>query len=392
MANRFLAIALAATAAALLLAACGGGSSSSSSSSDGPSPGSAETTEAANKGNGSAETSRATLVPAPSETEPTEIPAGLTPLPKAPKTGITVVNMQCDLPTCGSFSKVFIQAGKALGWNVKTIVFKTGQPQAAMTQAVNTPGAEYVTIAGIPAEIIEPQLKVAEEKGIKVMSCCDPGPPRPPVLPVQIANLKGTTVISAEEIARWMINDSDGNATSATVNLPEVPINAPVSEVVTETFEKECPGCSNEEIPYTGEELAAGTVPAKVIAYLQSHPETDYVLAGFGGVLNGLPQAIQAAGLSDKVKVVCRNSIEAPESEMLAHGEVQACYVGGQGEWGAMWADAIARDSEGLPLPQKVYEAAPQHWLCTTKTAKQCFAWNGPQGFLSKYEKLWKVG
>ena len=45
-------------------------------------------------------------------------------------------------------------------------------------------------------------------------------------------------------------------------------------------------------------------MPAKVIAYLQAHPETDYVWGAFGNLTLGVPQAIKTAGLSEKVKVV----------------------------------------------------------------------------------------
>jgi hypothetical protein len=85
------------------------------------------------------------------------------------------------------------------------------------------------------------------------------------------------------------------------------------------------------------EELGAGTVPAKVVAHLQAHPETNYVWGAFGDLTLGVRQAIKTAGLAEKVKVITMNGIEP--------------------------ADAIIRNALGLPFPTKIYEEAPQSRL-----------------------------
>jgi ribose transport system substrate-binding protein len=369
--------------AALAIAACGGGGSSSSSA---PSP---EPASSQSPAEGESEAG-STIVAAPSEIPPTTIPKGLEPLPKPPPTGISVVTLQCDIPTCKGFTEVFEEAAKSLGWHNRTIVFKTGQPQDAMTQAVNTPGVEYINISGVTTSIIKPQLKVAAEKGITVMKGEDPGPAEPPTVPLAISNAYGNAERPAEEITRWMINDSGGKAHIAVIALPEIPITATIPPAVEKLVEKECPECSVDEIAVTGEELAAGTVPAKVVAFLQSHPEVNYVDGAFGNLTLGVGPALKTAGYAEKVKLVTGSGIEAAEAEALKKGEIAAYYVSAQGEFSTAWADAIARDAEGLPLPAKVYEEMPQGWLCKPETAEQCREWETfPTDFLEKYEELW---
>ena len=315
MGIRLLAVGALAAITALSIAACGGSNGSSESAT-------------------TSSTAGSTSVRSPSESEPTMIPKGLTPLPEPPPKGVKVLNLQCDFPTCETYSEIFQEAADALGWDVRTSVFKTGQPQSALTQAVNTPGVEYITISGTPQSIVEPQIKQAEEKGIQIISCCDTAAPQPPAWPIQISNTYGNSVYPATQLARWMINDSSGKANVAVLSLPEIPIVTPIAPAIEATLEKECDECSGAEIAVTGEELAAGGAPSKVVAYLQGHPEVSYLAVAFGNLLNGVPQAIKSAGLSEKVKIVSMSGIETPESEMLKNGEVAAYYVAGLGEIG----------------------------------------------------------
>jgi ABC-type sugar transport system substrate-binding protein len=390
--RRLTAVALMMLTAAVVLAACGGGSSSSSSST-------AESTTAETT-TGTEETKETTggsggeLVEGPSETAPTKIIQGLEPLKEPPPSGLNIVNLQCDIPTCAGYSKVFQEIGKNLGWTVKTIVFKTGQPQDAMTQAVNSPGVEFINISGVTASIIKPQLKVAAEKGIIVIKGEDPGPAEPPTVPVAISNSIGNSERPAEGLMRWVINDSEGKANVVVIGLPEIPTVGPTPKTAERVAEEECPECHVEELAVTGEELGAGSVPAKVIAYLQAHPETDYVWGAFGNLTLGVPQAIKTAGLAEKVKVITMNGIEPAEAEALKNGEIQAYNVAAQGEYSTMAADAIIRSAEGLPFPQKIYEEAPQSWLCTPETAEECKEFETfPHSFLEQMEKeVWNVG
>jgi ABC-type sugar transport system substrate-binding protein len=396
--RRLLAVALLMLVAAVVLAACGGGGSSSSSETSGSE--SSETAEGAaggetepaseeseeSEGGGGKE-----LVENPSESPPTGPPEGLEPLNGPVPEGINVVNLQCDIPTCAGYSKTFQEIGKKYNWKVKTIVFKTGQPQDAMTQAVNTPGVEYVNISGVTTSIIKPQLKIATEKGIKVIKGEDPGPAEPPTVPVAISTAIGNSENAAEGLMNWIINDSGGKADVVVIGLPEIPTVQPTPKTAERVAKESCPECHVEELPLTGEELAAGTGPAKVVAYLQAHPETNYVWGAFGNLTLGVPQAIKTAGYAEKVKVVSMNGIEPAEAQALANGEMAAYNVSAQGEYSTMAADAIMRDKLGMKFPTKVYEEAPQNWLCTPETAEECGEWETfPEGYIDGFYELWE--
>lgn len=379
------ALAIAGLVLSVAVAACGGGGDSASTGSAGSSQ--ATTTETS--GDPSSGSEAVSLATAPNESEPTKIKPGIEPLPKPPPKGLNLIILQCDFPVCEIEANVMREGGANLGWNVKTTVFKTGSPQSAVTQAVNAPGAEYIAIPGVPRSLIEPQIKVAEEKGIKFITASNPEPPHPPAWAASISQYNSSA--AQEGIARWIINDSGGKANIALVSYPEIPITAAEGPAVEKVIEEEeCPECKFAEIPITGEELAAGTVPAKVVAYLQSHPEVDYLQTAFNSVLTGIPQALKSAGFGDKVRVTSINTLEAPEAAMLANGEVAAYNIVAEAEHGAMALDAVARLAEGLPLPQSEY-ALSQYWLCTPATATKCKGWTGPPDLLRQYEELWGI-
>jgi hypothetical protein len=230
--------------ASLFVAACGSSGNDSSSSEETSST--------------SASTEAKTSIELPSETAPTEIPK-LEPLPKAPPKGVNAAVLQCDFSICKAYADSFKRAGAKLGWNVKSIVFKTGQPQAALETALHLPGIEYVAISGTPREIIEPQVKEAEAKGIVLLSAGDPTPPHAPVWPVEISDKRGNSENAGTAVASWIIHDSGETAHIGGVGLPEIPTTALQTVTQKKVTEENCPECTYTEIPLTGEELAAGS-------------------------------------------------------------------------------------------------------------------------------------
>jgi ABC-type sugar transport system substrate-binding protein len=174
--------------------------------------------------------------------------------------------------------------------------------------------------------------------------------------------------------------------------LPEIPTTALQTVTQKKVTEENCPECTYTEIPLTGEELAAGSGPAKIVAYLQAHPDTDYLTFPFGGLIEGVPQAIQSAGLAEKVKIVGNSYLEKAQGEALKAGELAAWYGSNQPIFGMVYADAIARIEEGLPLPQAIYGEMPQAWMCLPETAEECTEWQGPPNLEEEFFKIWQVG
>lgn len=386
MLKRFAALSLLLILLGALVTACGDGSDSTESS--GSTAGSS--TESGSEGGG--EFDAAAFL----EELPTERPKGipkLEPLPEPPPKGLKVAILQCDQAGCENVLDIFREVAEGFDWDMKTFVFKSGSPAPQMQEAVNMPGVEYVVTQGVSRAVIEPQMKIAEQKGIQVIAATDTNPPEPKnSWPVTISDGNGYGQIPGEKLAAWAVGDSEGKAQVLNVTWPEVPVLAASAPGVEATIAK-CPECSVAELPINYEDLAGGAVPSKVVAYLQSHPDTNYVLFPVGLYFNGVGPALRTAGLADKVKVGAMLIMEQTDEEALAKEELSAYWVTNSMEIAYLQVDAVARVDMGLKLPHEIYGNATQAYLCLPENAKECGEFNkgGPVGAAKAFEELWQI-
>jgi ABC-type sugar transport system substrate-binding protein len=366
--------------AALLVAGCGSGGGSSSSSSG---SGGAETTAVDSAGS--------EIVPAPPTTPPTENPVTI-PLSKKPPSGKKVIWLQCELPACELFNPGLEEATEALGWSYETIVFPAAEPGKALSEAV-AQKPDFIAMSGIPTAVMKPQMAEAHKAGIPVISCSTVERASPEGYAAQCV---GTEENEAEYIGRWMINDSGGNAHAAVITLPQYPVLGTEMAYFENKFTKECGGCGFEELDITPEEIGAGTVPQKVVGFLQAHPETNYVYSTFNDPARGLPQTIESAGLADKVKIV---GAAADASIIQAIPDQFAAFTQAPHNW-MSWSmvDAMARLANGEKLSQKYLGQIYRDpiWVVDSKESSESlkefgYEWPGPEGFQESFEELWQL-
>jgi len=391
-----LGLALLLSCAAVLLAACGGGGSSSSSEST-TAGGSEETTASSTEGGSESaggEGGTVAGIPAPVTSPPTEIPI-TTPLKEKPKPQ-KVTWLACSLPVCqAALSEGYHQAGAALGWPIKQINYETLKAAEGVQQALNE-NPDFIQITGVPVAVYEPQAKEAIKKEIPIISGYDTTPAEPEVngLWYQYSNGQNGSGAQGEEIARWIAQDSEGKGKAVSVAIGEYPILTAEIEGIEKVFAK-APEMSLETVEVTSEEVGEGKVPNKVVAFLQSHPETEYIEYTFSDLATGMTAALQGAGLTSVTQVGVNASPavvkEIADGKQAAWTEQPSLY----GDWLAM--DAAARISEGMPLEKYQEEGAlPTYVVAGEESANELLAnekgeWGGPAGFEEKFEELWGV-
>lgn len=361
-----------------LISACGSSSVSSSNAAD---------THA-----GGSSSASATLVSAPPTTPPTLFPV-TTPL-KSKSATKSVAWLACELPTCqGLLSTGYKQAAAALGWNFRQINYKVSDPASAVQQALDD-NVNYIAITGIPPVAFQQQATEAAKRHIPIVSCFDTTKPAPATnsLYMQCANTYGYG-LQAKQMAHWIINDSKGKANTLMVSIRSYPILNAEEAAIKQSFSQECPGCKIDVLPVTVDDVGAGAVPNKVIAYLQSHPDVNYLELAFSDLGLGVPQALQAAGLADKVKITGVQS-DKNALEGIVKGQIAAWTAQAQGFAGWLSLDALARLSEGMPLTP--YEKSGQlpSWVVDSKAQAQAVLngtgeWGGPAGYQQKFSSLW---
>jgi ABC-type sugar transport system substrate-binding protein len=135
-------------------------------------------------------------------------------------------------------------------------------------------------------------------------------------------------------------------------------------------------------------------VSNKLVAYLQSNPETEYVDYTFSDLSTGAGAALKGAGLDEKITQVGVNASTAVMHE-IAKGEQAAWTMQPQryGDW--LTLDVASRLSEGMPLEPYEEEGLLPTWVVDDpETAESLLAeseglWNGPEGFEEQFEELW---
>jgi ABC-type sugar transport system substrate-binding protein len=370
---------------ALLLAACGGSSSSSSSSSST----SSSTSEGEGEGGGGV-----AGIPAPVTEAPTEFPIK-TPLTEKPKPQ-NFTWLACSLPICQeALSDGYHEATSALGWPIKQLNYETLKAADGVQTALNE-NPDMIAITGIPPALFEAQAKEAIKKEIPILSGYDTTPPEPEknALYYQYGNSEAIG-LEGEEIAKWIVQDSGGKANVVTLTIGEYPILTAEIEGIERIFAK-CSECQLKEISVTAEEVGEGKVPSKLVAFLQTNPDTEYVEYTFSDLATGSQAALKGAGLNEKVTQVGVNAT-APIIKEIEKGEQAAWTMqpSRYGDW--LTLDVASRLALGMPLEPYEKEGLLPTWVVDNpEAAKNLLSeseglWNGPEGFQEKFEELWGV-
>jgi ribose transport system substrate-binding protein len=328
------------------------------------------------------------------------VPTGIgvsTPLKHAPAKGIQVAWMQCSVAACSTITPGFQSAAAALGWKLDVIPFDSTSPEAGFQQAIDT-GAKYIAITGTTEATIAPQLAEAKAHGVKVFSCYANDPVDPANdLYFQCADAQNQ-IEDGAFLADWAIANSEGTAQTVMFDTPTyATLNSQVQGFQAE-MKKRCPKtCSVNVVDISLAQLIAGQVPSLVVSYVQSHPQVKYLEFTFSDLPEGVPQALQSAGLLSHLKIF-GNDFNTDGLEGILNG-TETAYTGIPKIYGAwLTMDAIARASEGMSLaPDEGKGAVLPEIFITNQTqarAKQYLAagqWSGPAGFMQDFEKLWHI-
>lgn len=371
----------------LVLAACG---SSSSSSSDASS--------------GSSTTSAGTSAPEPATSPPNAADAvGIsTPLTRKPPTGKTIAWLECELPDCAVFRSGHEEAAAALGWNFKLIPYKTIDPEApekAMNQAISE-GVDYIAISAVGEAAFGNALKAAEAKGIPVISLATADKSKPSGKYTSVSALPWYGVL-AKNLADWGTNHSGGNAHVLFVNIPEYPVLAAGGKLAEKAWATACPSCSFEELGITGEEIGGGQVGGKIVAFLQAHPDINYIQFSTAGALTGVIPSLESAGYAEKITITTVG-LDPEIVNAVTKGQISAVAVSSTQYAAWVQTDVAARLSVGMELEYDKYiglsggKEFPTWILESASEANKLQStgdvWPGPTGFQEVFKKLWHVG
>jgi len=339
-------------AVALGVAGCGDDKDSTSSGASATSAGDSTAVSTGLKEAQAAEKAAATL--------PTKmgLPASEKPIP----TGKTVTFVHCGVEVCSTIGKAIENAASILGWTVK-VVPSDGTP-AGIKKAWDSvvklkPDAAFSS--GFDRALYAGELKKLKAMNVPVFSWSTLDKPGDGV--VFVKGGPDDVPVVGDQMAAWTVSSAEGKANTVYVDLPTYTILQPVKAAFESSYKKWCADCelATMSVPLTA---IGSKAPGMIVSYLRAHPKVNRVALSYDGIGTGLPAALKAAGLADKVKIVG----EAPTATNLSYvqaGTQGATVNQGYYEIWAMFVDAAARQLTGQSLAPN--EAWKPTWFLATK-------------------------
>ena len=378
--TRRLAAGIGATALALACAACGssgsGSSKTSSSTISSSTTSSAQTSGDAGSAVSAAKASVAKLTNPPAFTVP--------PISGKIPTGKRIAVVDCTFVQCNP--NQMEEPSKALGWTVKEYPFdvtKGAQEYLKQVNAALASKPDYLAIAlNYGPDVVAKQLQQAKSEGIPVIG----------IAGVDMTNidLMINSPVALSTGGKYMadvaVADAGGPVHAASLIDPsQVGITAIANGSKKELAK--VPGATADNINLSFAQPQPTNV-STTMNYLKSHPETNYLLFPGSAFYAGLHQALIAAGLQNKVKLVLGYPAAAgADIANIKSGEFIAG-VSGESE-SEMWrgVDAMARLSAGKSVGDKV--PAGSFRLQTKDNASATLT--DPLNFKAAYQKAWGV-
>ena len=344
--TKWVATAVAAFAVLLVASACG----SSSGSNSGP-------VDAAGLAAAKATIAKASV-------RPTSITV-TTPIGKPIPTGKKITFVSCGVEACAIQGPILAAAAAHLGWTVDQVA-TDGSPekvQGAIESAIRN-GSDAVILNAADKDAYAKQIADANKAGVQFVTCCSLATAGSSSGILYNTATSEQNAPIGDDLAAEVVGDSGGKGDAVYVNISAFRILAKVGETFTAGMKKYCPSCTvgNLDIPLTS---LGKDAPDRIVSYLRSHPEVHYVALSVSDALGaGLPAALKAAGLADKVTIVGQGGGSQNFSD-LKSGAIKALVPTDTYAYDYLMIDALARKWAGVPLET----TGPNFWLVTKDTA-----------------------
>jgi len=375
---QFAPLAALAAAALLTLAACGS-SGTKGDSASAPGTGSAD--------NAAVAAARSSVEKYSAE----QPPIALDPLPSAPKPGLTVAITTCPLPVCKTVTDAAADAAKKIGWHVKEYESELTPESyiSTMTRVVNDKPDLIAYTPVVPNQAVQDQLTAAADAGIPIVVMAPAGD-RPDKNGPVSASFVGYPQFYESGKLEGDVIVADGGTGKNTTFVWDPALSSiwnPVKAAFIESV-----GATGSE-PEVLEAATAGIgkdVPGQIVSYLQSHPDVKYLAFALADYTVGVPEALSAAGLDGKVKIVSR----APLASNLANikNGKEFASVGEETEasgWRAI--DALARLSLGETPDDSWFEPAGWHQIFVSDNITDPSVVPNTPGFPDAFLTAWDV-
>jgi ABC-type sugar transport system substrate-binding protein len=311
------------------------------------------------------------------------------PLTKKPDAGKSAYYIHYNVPIAAFLDAPWADATAALGWKGTVLAVDANDPQSvsnALTRAVNE-GADYIAVSSSSPQAMGPGLEAAKKAGVPVFMAAGTGEVQGAQNGIYGNTQSDTTLESVVRLVDLMIVDSKGTGSGLFVNAPDFPLLAPLDDEMKKAVADNCSGCSLDNLSIAASEIG-GDVASPVVAAIRKNPDIKYVITPFDSLMNGLPQALKAAGLNDVKIYICTPSPSFVSG--IEKGDYAAGMLPPDKDRTWLLVDQIARQSVGMDVDQATHGFMHQQLWTTDTVPAGATGWD-PPNFEDQYKKLWLV-
>lgn len=320
----------------------------------------------------------------------------------AAPTGKKLYYVQCSVQVCAEIAVGIEAAAQAAGWDYETTSHQdTPETVASAFDTAIAASPDVILTSGNPREWFASQLSTIEEAGIPVISWSIPEGYEP-------GDGISVNLLSDDDYYFYGVLMADYAAANTQtgnihfVGLPVFPVLSTVQQGFTDEIAKACPDCSVEISEVAVTDIGTN-LPGAIVSALQADPELDFIVYAFGGMLFGVPDALDAAGLMNQAKAISQAggplnfgfiandqhqvAEVALASELLGWRAVDAAarVLLGDGPGRATVRDEAVVDGR----PDILAGGLPLQILTKDSIADPAALWPGVEGFQDKFAALW---
>ena len=309
--------------------------------------------------------------------------------------GKTVAWLACEV-TCAAFNPAFEAATAALNWDLEIINISSFDANSSILTALDL-GADFIAITGTPPATFADELELMVDQGVGMYSCFDTTLPNE--LEGLMTNCSGNdNVYAAGSVhANNVIVRSGGTAKVLMVNIPDFAVLVSQRNGAAAAFEENCPNCTFEELAVSLDQLLTGEVPGAIISAFQADPDLDWLMVAFDGMLYGILDALEGAGLDERISVSLTDH-DAASLQECVDGRIEFGTVNPVLYTAWLMVDGMVRTSVGQDIPGNGHVTPPIP-LFLTQTPESCQAlldtpeadWKGPATMEAQFAALWGV-
>ena len=319
------------------------------------------------------------------------------PVSSPPESGKTVAWIACEV-TCATFNPAFQEATDALDWKLEIISVATVGNSTAILQALDI-GADLIAITGTPPATIAEEITIAKERGVGIFMCFDTTIPDPANNNI-FTNCAGeaSAYASGQIIANKVIVESGGNANVLMINIPDFEILVSQREGAKSAYAKNCPNCTFKELTVTLDQLLTAGVPDVIVSTLLTDDTINWVHIATAGMAYGILDALDKAGLSERVKVAGVGSDAVGLADIIT-GRYEFWTVNPVPYSAWLMVDGMVRTSVGDTIPGNghITPPLPTYIVDTAGEAQKILdtpeqEFMGPAMMEDQFKALWGIG